>query len=364
MAKTGRDKNGAITIIGCGGFIGSHLAERLLAETDRRITGIDCASEKIGHLLHRNKFSFVKLDVHDTASLARHITRGGTVVHLAALCNPALYTTRTLAVIDINGIATIPIVRLCAQKEARLVYFSTSEVYGRTVMSLTGRGGRTAAWRLREEQSPFILGTLHAQRWSYACAKQLVERFIYACGRECGLQYTIVRPFNFIGPRMDFLPGIDGEGIPRVLACFLGALIEGRPLCLVDGGRNRRCFTYIGDAIDACMKILERPRAAAQQVFNIGNPANETTIAGLARLMIKLWRRQVPASGRPVMEKVSAFDFYGPGYEDCDRRVPDISKARTLLGWEPVTGLKEALDITIQAAISRYRPEAEIRRHG
>jgi UDP-apiose/xylose synthase len=250
----------------------------------------------------------------------------------------------------------MPLVRLCAETSARLIYFSTCETYGRTAASLAGGYSGADGILLREDSSPFILGPVHAQRWSYACAKQLIERYVYACGRELGLTYTIVRPFNFIGPRMDFLPGIDGEGIPRVLACFLSALIARTPLQLVDGGRNRRCFTYIGDAVDACMKILERPDAARDQIFNIGNPANETTIADLAGLMAQVWQRRAPgASGRDIaIESVSAADFYGPGYEDSDRRVPDISKARTLLGWEPKTGLDAALDITIRAYIDQY----------
>jgi UDP-apiose/xylose synthase len=354
MKKRTRRTNSTITIIGCGGFIGSHLLDRLLKDTTRRITGIDLVSDKIAGHLDNDRFTFVQRDMSDTASLRPHIERGGTVVLLAALCNPALYTSRTLDVIGVNCLATVPIIRLCAEAGARLVYFSTSEVYGRTAASLAGRRGGAAPFLLNEERSPFILGPVSAQRWSYACAKQLVERMVFACGREQGLDYTIVRPFNFIGPRMDFVPGIDGEGVPRVLACFLGALLGGSPLQLVDGGRNRRCFTYIGDAIDACMKILERPRAAGGQVFNIGNPANETTIAGLARLMIRLWQRHVPGAGRARVKKVSSAEFYGPGYEDCDRRMPDIRRARTLLGWEPSTGLEAALDMTIRAAVDHY----------
>ncbi|MBN2188321.1 MAG: NAD-dependent epimerase/dehydratase family protein [Chitinispirillaceae bacterium] len=358
MKKPVLTKNDSITIIGCGGFIGSHLVDRLLAATPCRITGIDLVSDKIAGHLANDRLTFKKIDVHDVGSLRPYIGQGGTVVHLAALCNPALYTTRTLDVIDINCIGTVPVVRMCAEAGARLVYFSTSEVYGRTAASLAGSRGNAKACVLREDDSPFILGPVRAQRWSYACAKQLAERLIAAYGRERGLDYTIVRPFNFIGPRMDFIPGVDGEGVPRVPACFLSALLEGRPLRLVDGGRNRRCFTYIGDAIDACMKILEKPRESANQIFNIGNPANETTIAGLARIMIRLWRKHVPGAGRAVVKKVSAAEFYGPGYEDCDRRMPDIRKARTLLGWEPSTGLEAALDMTIRAAVSRYRPRA------
>jgi UDP-apiose/xylose synthase len=356
MQQASQNKNDTITIVGCGGFIGSHLLDRLLAATDYRVTGIDLASAKIAPHQKNNRFTFIKMDMHDVASLRPCIERSGTVILLAALCNPALYMTRTLDVIDVNCTGTIPLVKMTAEAGARLVYFSTSEVYGRTAASRSGQSDDPESFLLREDRSPFILGPVSAQRWSYACAKQLIERVIYACAQERGLKYTIVRPFNFIGPRMDFLPGIDGEGIPRVLACFLSALIEHKPIRLVDGGLNRRCFTWIGDAIDACMKILEKPESAQNQVFNIGNPANETTIAALADLMVRLWRRHVPGAAHCAIENISARDFYGPGYEDSDRRLPDITKARTLLGWEPSTGLEPALDLTIPAYLDHYGP--------
>jgi UDP-apiose/xylose synthase len=347
-----------ITIIGCGGFIGSHLCEALLSRGRRRIIGVDLAAEKIRHLHGNPAFTFVHADMHDLAKVGPCIERGGTVFLLAALCNPALYNTRPLDVIDVNCTGTLPLIALCAHAGARIVYFSTSEVYGKTVASVGGPSDDESIL-LREDESPLILGPVSAQRWSYACAKQLVERYIYGCAAERGLRYTVVRPFNFLGPRMDFIPGIDGEGVPRVLACFLSALMRREPLKLVDGGKNRRCFTYIGDAIGACMKILERPEAAANQIFNIGNPANEVTIAELAELMARLWRTTAPepADQAISIEEISGRDFYGPGYEDSDRRLPDIGKARTLLGWEPSTGLETALVKTIRAYRDYYSPK-------
>jgi UDP-apiose/xylose synthase len=349
------DRKDAITVIGCGGFIGSHLLDRLLSRGDCRVIGIDLAGEKIAHHRESDRFSFIRCDIHDREMVERCIAQSATVVLLAALCNPSQYNTRTLDVIDVNCVDTIPVVRTCAEKGVRLVYFSTCEVYGRTVASLTGRDEDRSDYLLREDESPFILGPVSAVRWSYACAKQLIERVIEAYSREQGLDYTIVRPFNFIGPRMDFLPGIDGEGIPRVLACFLSALMHGTPLQLVDGGKNRRCFTAIGDAIDACDMILDQPHAARNRIFNIGNPANETTIADLAAHMIRLWHRLAPLDTREArLETVTGSAFYGPGYEDSDRRVPDIGKAQRLLGWQPKIGLEEALASAMQAYIDRY----------
>jgi UDP-apiose/xylose synthase len=185
-----------------------------------------------------------------------------------------------------------------------------------------------------------------------------MERMIYAYGRELGLDYTIVRPFNFIGARMDFLPGIDGEGIPRVVPCFMTALLKNRPLQLVEGGLNRRAFTYIGDAIDACMKILAKKTGARREIFNIGNPDNETTMAELAKSMVGIWKEIAPEKMRnrpePQIKSVSAQKFYGEGYEDCDRRVPDITKARSKLGWNPKVSLDNALRLTMQAYLDQY----------
>jgi UDP-apiose/xylose synthase len=350
-----------LCILGCGGFIGSHLLRRILDDGGRRVIGIDITSAKIDHLLAHPDLSFVKLNVHDSDAVRSHIEQCDTVISLVALCNPALYNTIPLDVIDINFNRPLDIVRTCAERGKRLIHFSTSEVYGRTIASFAGdaaeaENGNREHWVLNEDRSPLIMGPIQAQRWSYAAAKQLLERVIYAYGFERGLDYTVIRPFNFIGPRMDFIPGIDGEGVPRVLACFMDALLHGTALRLVDGGRNRRNFTYIDDAVDAIVRILARPAAARRQVFNIGNPANEVTIAELAEKMIGAYKRLRPECARRAfgVEHVAGSEFYGPGYEDSDRRMPDIDKARRLLGWAPDTDLDTALEITMRAYIDEY----------
>jgi UDP-apiose/xylose synthase len=198
---------------------------------------------------------------------------------------------------------------------------------------------------MQEETTHFILGPVAKQRWTYACAKQLMERVVYAYGHEQGLEYTIVRPFNFIGPRMDYLPTIEGDGTPRVLACFMDALVFHKPLQLVDGGHHRRVFTGIDDAVDAVLRMVHRPEKCRGKIFNIGNPANEVSIRELAELMQKLYPE---VSGQTLNKKcvlrdVGADEFYGPGYDDSDRRIPDITLAKKLLGWQPQTSLTDAL---------------------
>jgi UDP-apiose/xylose synthase len=358
----------SICILGCGGFIGSHLLGRVLKETPYRVCGIDLTSAKIAEYLSHERFDFVELNVHDTEAVRGYVRDSDIVISLVALCNPALYTTIPLDVIEINFMRPLELVRMCAEMGKWLIHFSTSEIYGRTVSSFLPQQSRErageAAYVLDEDSSPLILGPIRAQRWCYASAKQLLERVMYAYRFERALRYTVVRPFNFIGPRMDFIPGVDGEGTPRVLACFMEALLKGMPLRLVDGGENRRCFTAIDDAVDAMMAILARPGAAVGEAFNIGNPANEISIAGLAALMVELFGELCPGGDEPAIERVSAEAFYGPGYEDSDRRVPDIAKARRLLGWEPRTALRPALRATMSHYIRDYRDACARRKAG
>jgi UDP-apiose/xylose synthase len=153
---------------------------------------------------------------------------------------------------------------------------------------------------------------------------------------------------------MDFIPGMDGEGIPRVVACFMEALFKGEPLKLVDGGKNRRAFTYIDDAIDAIAAIIDKPEETSGRIFNIGNPDNEVTIRELAVRMKRLYGKLVGPDRASEIRSVDAGEFYGKGYEDCDRRIPDISKAGRLLGWKPKISLDTALEKTMKWFVKNY----------
>jgi UDP-apiose/xylose synthase len=349
----------SICILGCGGFIGSHLVERILSRTPWHVLGMDRNPLKVSAWTSDPRFTFANADVDSSDLLDEFIEKSDVVVSLAALCNPSLYNTIPLEVIQSNFTRPVEIVERCSRLKKWLIHFSTCEVYGTTVSRAAHRQFTLETDIFSEDETPLVLGPVSAQRWTYACAKQLLERAIFAYGFERKLAYTIVRPFNFIGPRMDFLPGIDGEGVPRVLACFMDALLSGKPLKLVDGGKNFRSFTYIDDAIDALMAMLQMPEKAQGRIFNIGNPDNETTIAGLAKLMIRLYNELRPEFAVPPAwcETVLSSEFYGPGYQDSDRRVPDISKAQSLLGWEPKTSLVSALKTTMAYYIREYAGE-------
>lgn len=346
--------------MGVGGFIGSHLLKPLLSCENYDITGIDISSNKIEKYLEHPLFAYENLDVHQSDKIDTHVKACDTVISLAALCNPAQYNTIPLKVIEINFISQYDLVKMCTNYKKRLIHFSTSEVYGKTIQGVAGRHipDKTAVdtYLLSEKTSPLIMGPISAQRWSYATAKQLLERVIYAYGFEHNLEYCIVRPFNFIGSHMDYIPGIDGEGIPRVLACFMKALLFKEPIQLVNGGKNERVFTHIDDAIDAIMRIIERPKATRNCIFNIGNPTNEVSIEQLAQLMVEIYKELRPETRDDDFSIISvpADRFYGKGYEDSDKRIPDISAARDLLDWQPKIGIRDGLKKAMASFIEQY----------
>lgn len=357
-----------LVIIGCSGFVGSHLLERLLhGNTEYEIYGFDLASEKIEHLLDHPSLHFERRGIRaseDFRYLEEVVEGADLVINLAAICNPAEYNTNPIAVIRTNFIDCYGLVDLCARTGTWLMHFSTSETYGRTLSSYVDGGlyEDPALYELDEMTTPMIMGPIPNQRWTYACAKQLMERYLYAHHKERGLPFTIVRPLNFFGPRMDYIPGRDGEGVPRVLANFMAALLDGTPMRLVDGGQARRTIVSIHDAVRAIVAMIERPSASQNQIFNIGNRDSEVTIAQLAELMRESYA-EISGDDRyrnhPIVS-VSSREFYGEGYEDCDRRMPRTDRARELLDWTPRLTLKQTIDDTVRYYYRLYGPAQQI----
>jgi UDP-apiose/xylose synthase len=350
-----------LVIIGCGGFIGSHLLDRLLCDESVLVRGWDPQVRKIEQHVTNPRLTLYQHAINEPGregGLRDAVRWADAIINLAAICNPSQYNTNPLDVIRTNFIDVCPLVELCAAERKWLINFSTSEVYGRTLASYLP--GNTyddpELYELGENETPLIMGPISNQRWTYACAKQLLERFIYAHHHEHGMPFTIVRPLNFFGPRMDFLPGRDGEGVPRVLACFMNALLEGRPMQLVDGGRRLRTIVSIHEAIDALLLMLARPERAQNQFFNIGNRANEVSIAELADLMRRCYAEITGDAGYRdhPLEVVDGEQFYGKGYEDCDRRMPNLDRALTLLGWAPRIPLREVLMETMTYYHDQY----------
>jgi UDP-apiose/xylose synthase len=346
-----------IAVLGAGGFIGSHLVPALLARpggadveaVDINLTKLETRSRRLTRIERRL----------DSPGLIDGLTaRCDVIVSLTALCNPALYNTRPLDVIDASFTDLVPLVKLCAVRGNWLVHLSTCEVYGRIALDVDGR----AMNEMREDETALFLGPVDRERWTYAAAKQLLERVIWAHGRHAGLKFTLVRPFNVIGPRMDFVPGVDGEGIPRVLASFMHALMTGRDLPIVDGGTQRRAFVFVDDFIEALMRILDRPRQCQGEILNLGNPDNDVTIRELAREVASAYHARRPDTPAARFRDVTAQDYYGPGYDDSLVRIPSIAKAERLLEWRPRMGLREMLPAIVDDYLARYEPLLAARR--
>jgi UDP-apiose/xylose synthase len=336
-----------IAVLGAGGFLGSHLVPGLIERFGCAIDAVDVDFDKLecaDPLVRR-----IRARVEEPGLVDELTRRSTLVLSLTALCNPALYSSVPLDVIDASFTHLLPLVRCCAERRVRLIHFSTAEVYGRR--ALDAQGAPMA--EMNEDSSALVLGPVAKQRWSYACAKQLLERVIWAHG-EAGLPFTIIRPFNTIGARMDYLPGIDGHGTPRVLCCFMNQLLRGEPLQLVDGGAQRRAFLAVGDMVEAICRVVERGAACDRQIINVGNPQNDVSIAALAEALAAAFARAVPGAPPARFESVSAESFYGPGYDDSEARVPDIAKARRLLDWMPLQSLSDMLPGIVEDYVARY----------
>ena len=337
-----------IAVLGAGGFIGSHLVPRLARRPGATVDAVDVTFDKLALGLPR--VNRIQASLTDPGLLDKITARADIVISLTALCNPALYNTRPLEVIDASYTDLVPLVKLCAERQRWLIHLSTCEVYGRRALTVDGRPSR----RMDEDRTALFLGPIHRERWTYAAAKQLLERVIWAYGQHHGLRFTVVRPFNVIGPRMDFIPGVDGEGIPRVLAAFMHALLAGEDLVLVGGGRQRRSFLYVDEFVDALLRIVERPERCQGQILNLGNDRNDVSIRALARALVGAFRAQRPDCALPRLRSQSAAQFYGPGYDDSAVRIPAMTKSRRLLDWRPRLTLAEMLPPIVADYLLRY----------
>lgn len=343
-----------LLVTGCGGFVGSHLLDRVLIEKGAEVIGWDASCGRILHLLDNPRLTMRQRMLKGDEAFAQFeedARWADWIVHLAAICNPSLYNTEPIRTIQSNLLEGLPVVEIASRLGKPLIFTSTSEVYGRTLASYmpATAAGDPGLYMLNSSTTPMIMGPVQNQRWSYAAAKQLMERLIYGYHKEMGLQFAIIRPFNFFGPRMDYLPGIEGNGKPRVLAMFLGAVLTRQSMKLVDGGHARRTITSIHDAIDAFVAILAHPERSLNRFYNIANPRNEVTMRKLAeevRLSFARITGDDSFLSHPI-EAVASKDFYGEGYEDCDRRIVDISDESALLDWVPRYSLEDLLDDTV-----------------
>lgn len=330
--------------------MGSHLLQALLERTPWKILAVDLDFHRLQNLRSQkdSRVEFLLADIAEP-QIIQMVSQCEIVVNLAAICTPSRYMSEALAVIESNFSHPAALADACAKTGSWLVYFSTSEVYGKTTL---------ATEVLDEDASDFIQGSVKASRWSYAVAKQLSERYIAAIPN---LKYSVVRPFNFIGPWMDFMPGVDGDGIPRVLANFSSALVQNEPMVLVNGGEARRSFTSIHDAVDFMFCLFENREKAYGEAFNVGNAKNELSIRELAVLMRRIYARILSVAEEKLspFKELSGEAYYGEGYEDSLRRIPSVKKSKCLLGFEAKIPLEEALEESLRWFHAHYTSECK-----
>jgi UDP-apiose/xylose synthase len=322
-----------ILLLGAGGFIGSHLVEHLLTESKHDVIGFDVGAEKLNGITNSPRFEFHQADIRTSSKLLESLVRSAdVVVDLIAHANPSIYVSAPLDVFELNLMQNLNVVRLCVAHRKRLIQYSSAEVYGKSGPDEL----------CREDSTDSIFGPVTKQRWIYATAKLMLERLLYAHGAAGELEYTIVRPFNFIGSRIDYLVPAGAVGGPRVFPHFMSALLSGGPIRLVGGGAVHRAFLHIEDANRAFDVLIDRRDQARNAIFNVGNPQNSITIRDLAGLMIELYQELTGREPTSEIVSVSGEEFYGTGYEDGDRLPPDISKMAAL-GWYPQLDLRSTL---------------------
>jgi nucleoside-diphosphate-sugar epimerase len=191
-----------------------------------------------------------------------------------------------------------------------------------------------------------VTGPIHKQRWIYSASKQLLDRVIYAHGIRDGLDYTLFRPFNWIGPLQDTLD-LESGGCGRVVVQFLGCILRGLPLPLVDGGLQRRCFTDIADGTSALLALIDNPQGRASgKIFNIGNPTNDASIGTLAHMLLDTVRTHPlcpPQAHQARLQEIPSASHYGTAYQDVAMRVPKIEALQQATGWQPRVDLATSL---------------------
>ena len=325
-----------ILILGVNGFIGHHLSRRILATTDWEVYGMDMQADRIEELLSDKRFRFFEGDITINKEwIEYHIRKSDTVLPLVAIATPATYVKDPLRVFELDFEANLPIVRSCVKYGKRLIFPSTSEVYGMS---------RDAEFH--PYKTELVLGPIDKTRWIYSCAKQMMDRVIWAYGAQHGLRFTLFRPFNWIGAGLDSI-STPKEGSSRVVTQFLGHIVRGEDIQLVDGGAQRRAFTFIDDGIDALMKILDNPDGVADgKIYNIGNPQNNCSVKELAQMMLELavgFPEYREAARRVKLVETTSGAYYGKGYQDVQNRSPNIDGTRADLGWSPTVGLRDAL---------------------
>jgi len=314
-----------VLITGGAGFVGSHLAEALLARGDE-VFVLDNLStgsiDNIDHLKDHPRFHYTIDSVTNEPVLAELVDRCDAIVHLAAAVGVKLIVEQPVHTIETNVHGTEVVLKHANKKKKLVLVASTSEVYGKSANVPFS------------EQADLVLGPTDKHRWAYACSKLIDEFLALAYWKERKLPVIVVRLFNTVGPRQT---GQYGMVIPN----FVRQALAGQPITVFGDGTQSRSFTYVGDVVRGMVALMDEPRAIGQ-VFNIGN-GREITIGDLADKV-----KALAGSSSPVV-RIPYDQAYETGFEDMARRVPDISKIKSLVGYEPTVELDEILTRIIES---------------
>ena len=329
----------SVLILGVDGFIGNALSERLLNGGKYEVHGMDLRCNCIRRLLDRPGFYFEEGDISIHREwIEYHVRKCDIVIPLVAIATPIEYTRNPLRVFELDFEENLRVVRYCVKYGKRVIFPSTSEVYG-----------MCSDEEFDENNSRLVLGPIRMQRWIYSCSKQLLDRVIWAYGQQ-GLRFTLIRPFNWIGPRLDSLASAR-IGSSRAITQLILNLVEGTPIQLIDGGRQKRCFTDVADGVECLYRIIENKGGICDgQIINIGNPDNEVSISELAEMLVAKFQQHPLRSSFPPFagfRKVESLTYYGAGYQDMQHRKPSMRNAWRLLNWRPTVGLEQSVEQTL-----------------
>jgi len=291
--------------------VGSHLAEALLERGDA-VTVVDNLStgrfDNVAHLVGRPRFQFAIETIANETVMDRLVSECDIVYHLAAAVGVDLVVREPVRVIETNVRGCETVLRIAARYRKRVVLASSSEIYG------------------KNEDVPFredanrLLGPTMRSRWCYACSKAMDEFLALAYFKQLGLPVVIARLFNTVGPRQT---GRYGMVVPR----FVQQALRGEPITVYGDGQQTRCFCHVGDVVRAIIGLVDQPEATGE-VFNVGS-TEEVTIEALARRTVAL------AQSSSAVVFIPYDQAYEVGFEDMRRRVPDVTKIRDLIGWQP-----------------------------
>lgn len=309
-----------ILLTGGAGFVGSHLAELLLGRGHRVHAIDDLSTGAIGNIAHLKStpgFSYTIDTIMNEPVLAEAVDAADVVFHLAAAVGVKLIVEAPVRTIETNVNGTEAVLKHAAKKGKKVFVFSTSEVYGKSQQI-----------PFREDQD-LVMGSTVKHRWAYACSKALDEFMALAYYKERALPTVVIRLFNTVGPRQTGRYGM-------VIPTFVRQALTGQPITVYGTGRQTRSFTFVGDVVNALVRLMDCPTAVGE-VINIGNP-EEVSILDVAQ------RVKALTGSTSEIRMIPYSEAYEPGFEDMERRVPDITKIAGLVGFQPTVNLDGILD--------------------